>query len=174
MVTTAFDRETDRQRRIGIIGTLARAVLGLVMLESVVRGHLRSGFVPSAWAFGLVGLPLLLLAVHWLAARRSPGRIQATGPVGHALNVAVFFALYLTPRYAPSFSFTSDGALLFYGASLLLAVLWGYAGCEVLAVSNWLLRRDDQVGCVLFWPIDALEGRRRGRGCTCGQAGPRH
>jgi hypothetical protein len=32
----------------------------------------------------------------------------------------------------------------------------------VLAVSNWLLRRDDQVGCVVFWPVDHLErGPRR-------------
>jgi hypothetical protein len=29
---------------------------------------------------------------------------------------------------------------------MLLAAARGYAGCEVLAVSNWLLHRDDQVG----------------------------
>jgi hypothetical protein len=54
-------------------------------------------------------------------------------------------------------------ALLFYGASMWLAALRGYAGCEVLAVSNWLLGRDDQVGCALFWPIDQLEHYRTGR-----------
>lgn len=27
------------------------------------------------------------------------------------------------------------------------------------AISNWLLRRDDQVGCVLFDPVDRLEAR---------------
>jgi hypothetical protein len=32
---------------------------------------------------------------------------------------------------------------------------------EVLALSNWLLRRDDQVGCVLFSPIDQLERHLR-------------
>jgi hypothetical protein len=41
-------------------------------------------------------------------------------------------------------------------ASMLLAVTCGYAECEV-AASNWLLRRDDQVGCVLFTPIGGLE-----------------
>jgi len=64
-----------------------------------------------------------------------------------------------TPWYAPSLAFTSDAALIFYGASMLLAAARGYAGCEVLAVTNWLLRRDDQVGCVLFAPVDALERR---------------
>jgi hypothetical protein len=43
---------------------------------------------------------------------------------------------------------------------MLLAAIRGYAGCEVLAVSNWLLRRDDQVGCVIFTPIDVVERRR--------------
>ncbi len=50
---------------------------------------------------------------------------------------------------------------MFYGASMLLAAARGYAGCEVLAISNWLLRRDDQVGCVVFWPIDQLEHHLR-------------
>lgn len=58
-------------------------------------------------------------------------------------------------------TFTSDAALLFYGASMLLAAACGYAGCEVLAVPNWLLRREDQVGYVLFAPVDAIERGRR-------------
>jgi hypothetical protein len=76
----------------------------------------------------------------------------------------VFLALYLTPWYAPALSATSDAALIFYGASMLLAALRGYAGCEVLAVSNWLLRRDDQIGCVVFWPIDSVDQRQRSSG----------
>lgn len=72
--------------------------------------------------------------------------------------------LYATPWYAPSLGFTSDAALIFYGASMLLAAARGYAGCEVLAVPNWLLRRDDQVGCVVFAPADALERRRTAPG----------
>src|SRR5262245_31709389 len=92
----------------------------------------------------------------WSASRRcwwgcsgsgpgTPTRLEATGPLGHALNLAVFLVLYLLEP-------TSDAALIFYGASLWLAALWGYAGCEVLAASNWLLGRDDQVGCALFCP----------------------
>lgn len=58
-------------------------------------------------------------------------------------------------------------ALIFYGTSMLLAAR-GYAGCAVLAVSNWLLRRDHQIGCAVFWPVDYLE--RRGRDATEGSA----
>jgi hypothetical protein len=96
-----------------------------------------------------------------VAGRQGRPRVVATGPVGHALNMAVFLALYLTPWYAPALRFTSDAALLFYGSSMLVAALRGYGGCEVLAVSNWLLRRDDQAGCMVFWPVDQLERRLR-------------
>jgi hypothetical protein len=154
------DRPTSRRRRIGPIGTTARIVVGILLLGSVIQGHLAGPFRPAAWALGLLGFPALLLGCQWLRARRSPTRLQATGPIANLANVAVFLALYLTPDYAPVLSITSDAALLFYGASMLLAAVRGYAGCEVLAVSNWLLGRDDQIGCLLFWPIDHAERRR--------------
>jgi hypothetical protein len=52
-------------------------------------------------------------------------------------------------------------AVLLYGASMLLAAVRGYGGCEVLAVSNWVLRRNDQVGCLVLAPVDHLERRWR-------------
>jgi hypothetical protein len=52
--------------------------------------------------------------------------------------------------------------LLFYGGSMWLAALRGYAGCEALAVGNWLLQRGDQVGCAVFAPIDYLERHSAG------------
>jgi len=42
---------------------------------------------------------------------------------------------------------------------MVLAGLRGYAGCEMLAFSNWLLRRTDQIACAVFTPIDYLELR---------------
>jgi len=158
--TNTNEQATGRQsgRRIGGIGTAARLLVGLVLLGSVLQGQLLDGpFRPASWALGLVGLPAVLLGWQWWHARGGRPRFAATGPVSHALNLAVFLALYLTPWYAPPLRFTSDAALLFYGTSMLLAALRGYAGCEVLALSNWLLRRDDQVGCMVFSPIDQLE-----------------
>jgi hypothetical protein len=72
--------------------------------------------------------------------------------------VVVFFACYFTYLYAPPLAFMSDAVLIFYGLSMLLAGLRGYGGCESLALSNWLLKRDDQIGCLVFLPIDAVEG----------------
>ena len=107
---------------------------------------------PGCWHWWV---PAVLLAVTWLRARHRPARICATGPVGHLACAAVFAALYATVWYAPAIGFTSDATLIFYGASMLLAAAHGYAGCEVMAVSNWL-RHDDQVGCVLFAPVDRV------------------
>lgn len=149
-VTESTRRPAVRRRGIGPLGTAARVTVGLVLLGSVVGGHLARGFHPSSWVLGLLGFPALLVVLQWLRARRTPTRLEATGPISHAVNLAVFLVLYLLEP-------TSDAALLFYGASMLLAALRGAAGCEVLAVPNWLLGRDDQVGCAAFWPIDRLE-----------------
>lgn len=148
-------------RAIGTWGTTARLLVGGGLVGSVAYGSVTGsrGFEAASWLVGLVGLPVVSLAGQAWRARRDPVRLVAlTGPVGHLVTAAAFLALYATPWYAPSIGFTSDAALLFFGSSMLLAAYRGYPGCEVLAVSNWLLRRDDQVGCVLFDPVDKLEG----------------
>ena len=150
-----------RQRSIGPIGTAARVLVGLWLVGSVVNGHLAGEFRPAPWVLGLVGFPGSLVVLQWRRTRRTPVRLEATGPFAHFFNVALFFVLLYTPDYAPALWATSDAALLFYGGSMLLAALRGYAGCEVLAVGNWLLRRDDQLGCAVFAPVDYLERRCR-------------
>ena len=157
---TAEPIPARRVRQIGTCGTIARLVLGGIMVGSVVIGHTRT-FRPLPWLLGLVVFPTLALTWQWIRARRTPDRLKAIGPGAHVLNIAVFFALYLTPYYAPAISFTSDAALLFYGASMLLAAARGYAGCEVLAISNTVLHRDDQIGCLVFGPIDQVERGRQ-------------
>ncbi|HSO93987.1 MAG TPA: hypothetical protein VLS53_05900 [Candidatus Dormibacteraeota bacterium] len=162
--------KSPRRRQIGAIGTTARVVIGLLLLAyglvgghvEVMHGQVRTGFDPLSVAIGVVAFPAVLLAWQWLRARRTAARYAATGPLGTTINIIVFIALVLTPSYARPLAFTSDAALVFYGASMLLAAARGYGGCEVLAISNWILRRDDQVGCLVLSPIDDFE-RRLGR-----------
>lgn len=150
-------------RAIGTWGAAARVAVGAAMLGSVLYGHAARGWHPMAWLLGLVVFPGLVVAAAWWRARHQPAPLRAVGPLGHAANAAVFLALYLTWWYAPPVDVLSDAALLFYGVSMLVAAARGYAGCEILAVSNWLLRRDDQIGCAPFGPIDAWETRHTGR-----------
>ena len=147
------------RRRIGPLGTSARLVVGLAMVGDVAAGHLSGPFRPLPWVLGLVVLPALVLGWHRWWAARTPGRRTATGPGAHVVNLGLFLALYLTWWYAPAVDFTSDAVLVFYGASMVVAAVRGPAGCEVLALSNWVLGRDDAVGCALFGPVDRLDGR---------------
>jgi hypothetical protein len=82
---------------------------------------------------------------------------------------AHFGRLTLSARHVGWFGsvarLAGSGAL-FYGSSLFPAAVRGYAGSEVLAISNWILHRDDQVGRFLFSPIDQLEARVRGTAAT--------
>ena len=161
--------QSDKARRsqIGTIGTVARVLIGFFMLlyglvggrVEVIHGSVRTGFDPLSVAVGLVAFPAVLLGWQWFRARTAQTRYEATGRMATTINIAVFIALVLTPLYAPPLSFTSNAAFVFYGASMLLAAARGYGGCEVLAISNWFLRRDDQIGCLVLSPIDDYERR---------------
>jgi hypothetical protein len=132
-------------RPIGVLGTLVRIGVGVVLAGSVLYGHAARGWHPAAWLLGLLVFPAVVLAAQWWWTRRR-ARLRVTGPVVHLLTPFTFLTLYLTWWYAPAVDVLSDAALLFYGGSMLVAAARGYAGCEVLAVSNWLLGRDDQIG----------------------------
>ena len=152
------------KRAIGPIGTGARIILGFILFGSVFYGQIIKGpFRPLPWVIGLLIFPALFLSWQYLRARRNPARLEATGPVASVLNVLIFFAFYFTFVYAPSIDFMSDAVLIFYGLSMLLIALRGSGGCEALAISNWLLKRDDQLGCLVFSPIDAAERKLTGR-----------
>ena len=151
---------TGRQRAIGPIGTAARLVAGLLLVGNVAYGQLVTQHVrPATWALGLLGFPALILAWHIWRIRRHPARFSSTSPLSYALGALLFLALYLTWWYAPALSVTSDAALIFFGGTMVLTALRGYAGCEMLTPSNWLLRRNDQIACAVFAPFDVLDQR---------------
>lgn len=146
-------------RRIGPIGTGLRAAVGLGLL------FLAGGATLTSWSIewsdaviGLIGLPALMTGVALAARRYVDGPIRWTGPLGIAANLAVIAALV-------SNDVTGGGATIFYGVTLLVAAWRGQAGCEATVASNWILDRDDQIGCPTFTPIDETETvlRRRHR-----------
>ncbi len=126
-----------------------------------IKGHPQLSIQLVALVIGLVAFPLVLIAWQWMRARRNPSRLMQTGPTATIVNIIVF-ALLVSTASVPAISFVGFAALIFYGASMLLAAFRGYAGCEVLAVSNWVLRRDDQIGCLVLSPVDDLEKRYLG------------
>ena len=138
---------------IGPAGVTARVAVGLLLIYLALFWNDASWRDPVA---GLIVLPAIVTGILAIRARRSPEPLAATGPLGHAVNCAVILALTLNPV-------TVGAALIFYGASMLLAAAGRAGGCEVSAISNAVLDRRDQIGCPLFWPVDAIESIVRHR-----------
>jgi hypothetical protein len=148
---------TTETRRIGPVGTAVRVTVGLGLL------YLAGGADGLSWGvewydpvLGLVALPAFTVVLGLVARRYAVRPLRFTGPLGHTLNCALIVALVANPYTGPT-------AMLFYGATLLGAASRGVPGCEMTVLSNWILRRDDQVGCPIFSPIDAVEARRLDR-----------
>ena len=157
-VSDAGAQATRPHRNIGPIGTTVRLVLGLLLVGLIMYGQLSSGHLsPTTWALGLIGFPALVLAWHYWRIRRNSARFSDTSAPSFVLSIALPVALYFTGWFVPPLWFTSDATLIFIGGSLLLAAFRGEIGCEFLALSNWLLRRSDQLACAVFTPIDSLE-----------------
>lgn len=134
---------------MGTVGRLCLAIL-LLYLAFIVYG-----VDATDLALGLVVFPGVLVVLQRARLTRTTGAMDATGPAEYIANLVLALLLHLYPP-------TTVATLLFYGVSLLVAALRGYAGCEVLAIGNWLLKRDDQVGCVVLSPVDAWEARAGG------------
>ena len=145
---------THVKRRIGPAGTALRALVAGALV------YIAGGADGLSWsvewydlALGLVALPALTVLLGLAARRYAAGPLHYTGPAAHALNCVVIVALVTN-------TYTAGAAALFYAAMLIVAAWRAQPGCEVTVLSNWTLRRDDQVGCPVFAPIDAAEARR--------------
>lgn len=152
-------------RDIGPIGTATRLLGGVVAIALPVA---LAGI--GWWDVGmaLIALPVVALAAGELVTtvydRYAPEALAkrdaiCSGPACWTWAIVIVAATGLaamTPASAVAF-------WVWLGASLLVAAARGYGGCELLAFPNLIRGRREQIGCMLYGPIDALE-RRRGRG----------
>ena len=146
---------TTKKREIGPIGTAVRVVSGLGLLFLAGGASIASWDIePQDALIGLIALPALAVGLGLAARRYAHGPIHFTGPLGVAINLAVIVALIGN-------EFTGGGATIFYSTTLLIAAGRGQAGCEATVISNWILGRDDQIGCPTLTPIDAAETHLR-------------
>jgi len=147
------------KREIGKIGTIVRIILGVVLIlfgfnspiaEIISRNQIN--FWENYFDDMLIGIfiiPLVLVLWQWIRNIKTSKQLRATGNKGVIINTLIIVFLFYTPLHH---------AMWFYlGFSLLVAAWRGYAGCEVLAIANWITGRNDQVGCVILSPIDNLE-----------------
>jgi hypothetical protein len=137
--------------RIGPAGVFARVAAGVTLILLALFWR------DPSWSDAFLGLVVFPHAVIGLVAFRAhfaQRPLRATGPLGHLTNAATFVPLFAHPA-------TAGGAFLFYGGSMLVAAARRSSGCEVTAISNVVLDRHDQIGCMLFAPVDLAEARLR-------------
>jgi hypothetical protein len=146
--------DTTTGRRIGPMGTAVRIAGGLALLYLAGANGLSWDVQWYEPAIGLAVLPAIMLAVGLVARHRKTGPLRLTGPMWTCLNCAVIVALVVNP-------YTAGGALLFYGATMLVAAWRGQPGCEITAIPNVALGRDDQIGCPTLSLVDEAEARLR-------------
>ena len=145
-------------RRIGPIGTASRALAGLALLYLALSdgGRLSWDLRWYEVVLGVGVLPAVMLGIGLAARRLADGPVRFTGPLSIAVNAAVGVALFAS-------EYTAGGAALFVGTTLLVAAGRAQPGCELTVLSNSVLRRDDQIGCFVFTPIDEAEARLSAR-----------
>jgi hypothetical protein len=139
-------------RRIGPIGTASRALAGLALLYLALSDDGRLSW-DLRWyevVLGVGVLPAVMIGIGLAARRLADGPVRFTGPLSIAVNAALGVALLAN-------DVTAGGAALFLGTTLLVAAWRAQPGCELTVLSNSILRRDDQIGCFVFTPIDELE-----------------
>jgi hypothetical protein len=149
--------DTTTGRRIGPLGTAVRVAGGLGLLHLAGADGLSWDVHWYEPVIGLAVLPAVMLAVGLVARHRNIGPLRLTGSTWTCLNCGVIVALVVNP-------YTSGGALLFYGATMLIAAWRGQSGCEITVIPNVVLGRDDQIGCPTLTVIDEAEARLRRTG----------
>lgn len=156
------EQATRMRRDIGPVGTAVRLLVGVALVGDIVYGEFATAghLEPLTWLLGLLGFPALVLMWHVWRIRRNPMPFVDTSPLTFVLSLALPVAVYFLGWIVRPLWFTSDATILFIGGSLLLAALRGSAGCEFLALSNWVMRRNDQLACAVMTPLDALDRRR--------------
>lgn len=143
-------------RAIGPIGTTTRLLVGSALVLLALLHGQPWGIQWYEVVLGLAVFPAFMLSLDLTLRHYTSHPVRLTGSAATAVNCIVIVVLLVNPL-------TQAAAELFYSASLLVAAWRGQAGCEATVIPNWILRRDDQIGCPMFSPIDHAESRHNAR-----------
>jgi|SRR5918992_4842758 hypothetical protein len=153
-------------RRIGTVGTTIRIAIGVLFVGVALAVDYPTGGI-TWWdvAAVVVGLPLLAVGAAVVvnaAYRRRPEltrRARTPWSASQAAAAVVVIVVVLAVGTALTFLSPVDriALWLFFGLSMVVAGVRGYDGCEILAIPNTILRRNDAIWCPLYTPVDAAE-----------------
>ena len=138
---------------VRFFGRLSRAVFGalLVSLLWIGNPHLTSQTLGVAGY--LVGVVIFYVLLTVLLGQRVLSRVNPW------IGAAIMYLPLVVAFTLPFADLLRFAVLVFVGLSLIFAGLFRYGGCELLAISNGVLRKRYRVACVIFSPLDWLEYR---------------
>ncbi len=132
------------------ISRLLRLILGGAMTALALPALGRADGMIRLRIIGVVVLLCILYtAIHYVVSRYL-GWLHPW--LGAAIAVMPALAAFLAG------GIYEVGAVLFIGLSLILIAALGHPGCEVLALPSLLLGRRTHLACILFSPLDWIEG----------------
>src|SRR5438067_11869953 len=109
----------------------------------------------------MLGLLGAYSVIHILISRR----IVTFGPfLGAIVANGLLVVLYVTGASGSPILGRGKGqlaAVTFLGVSLVVAGLRATPGCELMAIPGVLFRKDTELACLIFSPLDKLERKLR-------------
>lgn len=136
------------------LSRVLRALLGLLMAAAVMPA-----LVAASWpGRGRVIMVVAALVVFYTIVHYVVGRWLGW------VHPCVGAAIAILPAGAVFFQGGAYeiGAIAFVGLSLILMAALGHPGCEVLALPAVILGRRTHLACLLFSPLDWMEGKITG------------
>ena len=150
-MTTLPDQRIARLPESMPLTRVLRVLLGLFMIAAITPPLLSASWagrmrVAAVFAALVVAYTLVHYGVSRYFSWLHPwlGAVIAVTP---AFIVFLFGGVY------------AAGVIAFIGLSLILIAALGHPGCEVLALPALILGRRTHLACILFSPLDWIEGK---------------
>jgi Family of unknown function (DUF6410) len=154
------------QRDIGPVGTASRLAAGAAAVAVPV---VLAGFSWSDAAIALLALPVIAALVapviSWIFGRLHRKRLRSPRLLSALQSVTLCVVMVVANDVVVAPTTLNGNVTLFVwlGASMLVAAVRGYGGCEILAIPNLIRGRRDQIDCMLYTAIDSAEAKHRSR-----------
>ncbi len=166
VTTASLDSQAlvQQPRQAPPMGRALRILLGLVLIVYTVPVYFQ---VPMRLAVGAWLLLLGLIGIYSLIHIVMSRRIVALGPfLGAIVANGLLVALYVAGASGLPILGHGKGqlaAVTFLGTSLVVAGVRALPGCELMAIPGMFFRKDTDLACLVFSPLDRLERKLRSR-----------
>ena len=147
------------------MGRVLRILLGLVLMAYVAPVYFQ---VPVRLSVRVLLLMLGLIGVYSLIHIVLSRRVVLFGPyLGAVVPLGLLAALYVVGASGLPILGRGKGqlaAVTFLGVSLVVAGVRAVPGCELMAIPGVFFRKQTELACLIFSPLDRLERKLRSKG----------